>query len=502
MNLNPGSRFQKKIPIQPLRAFPAVLLFLHLILSGCAYYHDRTPATRINYEDKVGHEFAMEASGVLRLMDEPEVLDFVKALGHRIGGELDGSRIQYRFFAVRDPVMNAFAVPGGYIYMYAGLLARVGSVDELAGVMAHEIGHVEGNHFIRGQKKLDVTNMAVIAATILAGVLGGGESAAAVGTLAQATQISASLYYSREFEREADRTSIRLAHKAGFDPEGITSMFDTFHAQSRLNASELPPYFSTHPLPVERIYEVQSWIGAIQLPPPGRREIRGFDLARLTARLRTENDDKILEELLAGTGKAPKNAHAQFLLGYFYLKRGDLPLAQVHLEKALRMDGSVNEHALYLARALQLSGQVEEAGDLYEKVLRRDPVRRAVQSSGRVKEAEILLRRVMQREPENSLAEVFYADLKAQTDNWDQALHHYRKALVLAPDSSFAHLSLGMAYGRQGEIGKSYYELGLADKCAGRYLKALYYFNKAVKLLPHKSREAQAAREEIAWLEE
>lgn len=454
------------------------ILLLVTVLTGlstCTYYHTRSPAKRISYEEKVGREFAMEASGVLRLMDEPEILDFLKAMGHRITDQLWGSSTTYRFFVIRDPTMNAFAVPGGYIYFFAGLMARVEGVDELAGVMAHEIGHVEGNHFIRGQKKLDIANMAAIAATILAATMGGGEHAAAVGTLAQATQLSTALHYSREFEREADRTSIRLAYKAGFNPEGSLSLFKTFQSQSRLNASDLPPYFSTHPLPTERIYEVQSWIQAINLPPGRETPIKGFDLARLTARLRTEDEDKLFAEQKEKAKENPQNAHAQFLLGYLYLKRGDLTLAQQYLEKALEIDDTTTEHALYLARARQLAERLEEAGHL--------------------------LNNVLEKEPANYLAQVFYGDLMLQHDDWESALPRYRKALILNPRSSFAHMSLGMAYGRENKIGNSYFQLGMADKCAGRYMKALYYFKKALKNLPPKSKEALAIKEEIHWFE-
>jgi len=482
-----------------------VWLLLALLAPACAHYHARNPSARMRYEDKIGREFAMEASAALRLVDEPEILNSVQAMGRRMADQLEGSRVSYRFFVVRDPTMNAFAVPGGYIYMFAGLLARVQSENELAGVLAHEIGHVEGNHFIRGQKKLDVTNIAVIAATILAATLGGGESAAAAGTLAQATQISTQLHYSREFEREADRTSIRLAHKAGYDPQGILSLFNTFHSQARLNASDLPPYFSTHPLPADRIYEVQSWIQAIHLPPPQHmKPIRGFDLARLSARLRLENHDELHAELEQAVREHPDSARARFLLGFFFLKRGDLDAARTSLGEAYRMDETASEHALYLARALQLSGRDAAAGALLDRVLEEEgasaggPGRATVD----VHEAEILLVRVLQRDPQNSLAEIFYGDLKAQTGQWDEALDHYRKGLALAPDSAFAHRSLGMACGKRNQIGESYYHLGLADKCAGRYLKALYYFRKALKHLPARSPDAEAVREEIEWLEQ
>ncbi len=459
------------------RRFLCLLLLGTVLASGCTYYHARTPAERISYEEKVGREFALEASGVLPFMDEPEVLDFLKTLGHRIAGQLRGSSTTYRFYVIRDHTMNAFAVPGGYIYFFAGLMGRVKTDDELAGVMAHEIGHVEGNHFIRGQKKMDLANIAAIAATILAATLGGGEGAAAVGTLAQATQLSASLHYSREFEREADRTSIRLAQRSGYSSAGILSMFKTFQARSRLNASDMPPYFSTHPLPAERIYEVRSWIEAMDLPErPQRRPIPGFDLARLTTRLRVYDDDRVIAEQEKEAAASPEDAHAQFLLGYLYLKRGDLAMARQYLEKALEMDDAKPRHKLYLGRACQLQGKLEEAEQLLESTLDTDPV--------------------------NTLAQVFYGDLMLQKDDWNNALVQYRKALILDPRSSFAHMSLGMAYGRQGKMGESYHQLGLADKHAGRYLKALYYLKKSLKHLPQKSKEAESVKQEIRRIEE
>lgn len=473
-NYQAGEPRRTCLPRSAGRVTPWVVL-LAMLSAGCTYYHARSPGRRISYEEKVGREFAIEASGILRLMDEPEVLDFVKAMGHRIASQLTGSNTTFRFYVIRDPTMNAFAVPGGYIYIYAGLLAQVASADELAGVVAHEIGHVEGNHFIRGQKKMDVASIATVAATILAAALGGGEQAVAVGTLAQATQLSTSLHYSRQFEREADRTSILIAFKAGFDPQGILSLFRTFQAEARLNASDLPPYFYTHPLPMERLYEVREWLQLMDLPERHQDPIRGFDLARLTARLRTENDERVFAEHEKLARENPENSRNQFLLGYLYLKRGDLTRAEQHLARSVRMDDSVSEYRLYLAKARQLAGELEQS--------------------------ETLLKAAIQKEPGNPLAQIFYGDLLVQRQDYDAALLQYSKARVFGPDSSAAHLGLGMIYGRMGRTGESYYYLGLAEKYAGRYLKAHYYFKRAIGLLPPKSKEAQAAGEEIHWIE-
>ncbi len=468
-----GKKENKLFHSRPCLAFLLVLMLGPI--GGCFFYHTRSPAERISYEEKVGREFALEASSRFRWLDEPEVLDFVKALGHRISAQIPGSGTNYRFYLIRDPTMNAFAVPGGYVCLFAGLLAKVENIDELVGVLAHEISHVEGNHFIRSQKKMTVGNAAAVAATILAAALGGGESFVAVGTLAQATQVSTALHYSRQFEREADRNSIRLIHQAGFDPLGTLSLFKKFQARARLNASDLPPYFYTHPLPAERIYEMQSWIQALHLPRPNRQPTKGFALARVTAKLRTENHDVVIAEQEAKVQQQPKDANELFLLGYIYLKRGNLPLAKKYLEKAFEGDRSSMEHHLYLGRVHQLAGNMEKA--------------------------KVMLNAAAAMAPQNTLVEIFLGDFMAQRDDWKTAVSHYQRAVILNSKSYLAHLSLGMAYGRINETGKSYLELGRADKCAGRYRKALYYFKKALKIMDSKSKEADIVREEIRWME-
>jgi predicted Zn-dependent protease len=467
-----------RLPMCRRPSFPgvlALLLGLWVGAAGCGLYHARSPGERISYEEKIGKEFALEASSQLRLMDEPEILDFSKRLGKRLASNVYGSPYTYKFFVVRNPTMNAFAVPGGYVYVFAGLLSTVETEDELAAVLAHEISHVEGNHFIRGQKKLDAANIAAAAAMILAATLGGGQQAAAVGTLAQATQITTALHYSREFEREADRGSISLLRASGFDTKGILTLFERFQSQARLNAADLPPYFYTHPLPMERLYEVRSWIEATPSPAARKAPIRGFDIAKATARLRIEEQQEVLASLEDGAVKHPSDARAQFLPGYVYLKIGNLTLALPYLEKALNLDPSQAEHAMYLGRAHCLAGRLDAA--------------------------EEFLAVASRLEPDNSILEVFLGDLAAQRGKTEEALRHYERAVAVDPDSSFAEANLAMAYGRGGLTGKSYLHLALAYKNAGEYLKSLYYFKKARRLLDKNSKDAKLAEEQILWFE-
>jgi predicted Zn-dependent protease len=294
-------------------------------------------------------------------------------------------------------------------------------------------------------------------------------------TLAQAAQQTASLHYSREFEREADREGVQLVQRAGFDPNGMVSVFKRFHALARLNAADLPPYFYTHPLPAERIYEVDGWAKAMKSVHRSRPRLETqFQLARITARLRTERFEALEARQKARVERDPENAQTRFLLGYLYLKRGNLPLAVEYLQKAFDMDSSVVEHYIYLARAYHLSGNLVRAKQLLELAYEIDP--------------------------QNTLAEVYYGDLMAVGEGWLTALQHYQRAAILNPRSCIAHARLAKAYERIQERGKSYYELALSDKCAGRYLKAVYYFQKALKYLKKDGREAELARAELEWM--
>ncbi len=456
-----------------------MLAIVSLLVSGCSYYQARSPSQKIRYEEKVGREFALEASAQLRLFDEPEVLDFVKRLGRVIAGQIPTTMNTYKYFVIRDPNMNAFSVPGGYIYVYLGLLRQVQSIDELAGVLAHEIAHVEANHFLRGQKKMEIANIATLASIILAAVLGGGEQAAAAGTLAQAAQISTQLHYSREFEREADLMALRYLHSSGFSTEGMLSLFETFYAKARINADDLPPYFYTHPLPAERINEVRTWIMAMRPSRGGQAEVPhvvGFDLARVTASLRLDTSDTAINAQRKLVDDHPDVVHAVFLLGYLQLKKGDLIAALDLLEKAYTRQPDRIEHVLYLARACLLSGRIERAQELLREAGRLDP------SDYRV--------------------EVLMGDLLSTQDDYEGALDHYLRASVLEPESSYVHTALAMVYGRQEQHGICYYHLGMADKHAGRYLKALYYFRKARRFVDPKTEVAIQVSKEIKLMEE
>jgi predicted Zn-dependent protease len=181
----------------------------------------------------------------LTLIDDPFVLATVNEIGQSLVRQVEPQPFVYRFRVVVDPTLNAFAGPAGYIFFHTGLILAAGSLDELAGVMAHEIAHAKRSHVARSIEKATVPDL-------LAKILGVGVAVAAEepGALIAAEGLSRSLQlaYSREFEAEADEVGVAFLVRAGYDPTGMATFFERLGAEKRPELGfEVPPYLESHP---------------------------------------------------------------------------------------------------------------------------------------------------------------------------------------------------------------------------------------------------------------
>lgn len=166
-----------------------------------------------------------------------------------------------RVFAIRDPSINAFALPGGYIGINSGLIATARSEAELASVLGHEIAHVGQRHVARGMTQSTQTNhmmMAALAGALLAALSGSADLAMGVASFGQAAAIDRQLGFSRQAEQEADRIGFQMLTAAGYDPKGMAQMFQRLMQSSRLNEPVRGSYASTHPLSQQRQSDIES----------------------------------------------------------------------------------------------------------------------------------------------------------------------------------------------------------------------------------------------------
>jgi predicted Zn-dependent protease len=206
-------------------------------------------------EREEGFEFDKWARKNLELIDDPVVMGFVNDLGQTMVRTIEPQPFIYRFRVVRDPRMNAFAVPGGYIYFHSETLLAAARIDEVAGIMGHEIAHVKERHYKRSVEANAIPQILTQLAAVGATIATGHPAPMIVG---MGVNVAFQLKYTREFEEEADRFGSVFVTRAGYDVDGMVRFFERIVAeQKRLGGSAIPPYLYTHPDVEDRIQQVQ-----------------------------------------------------------------------------------------------------------------------------------------------------------------------------------------------------------------------------------------------------
>lgn len=194
-------------------------------------------------------------------IDDPEITGYVTRVGQRLVSASPNPTGRFTFFVLRDRQINAFATFGGYVGVNTGLLLAARTESEFAGVLAHEISHVNQQHLARGimaAKSQSITSLASLALMLLAVRSGqAGQIAQGASAAIDAANIQSQLGYSRDFEREADRVGFQALTKAGYDPRGMADFFERLQKSTALYENNAPVYLRTHPLTTERISDMQ-----------------------------------------------------------------------------------------------------------------------------------------------------------------------------------------------------------------------------------------------------
>lgn len=193
-----------------------------------------------------------------RLVEDPSVVEYVEQLGRRVAERSARPDLDYHFFVVDDPSVNAFSIPGGFIYVHTGLLRIVETEDELAAVLAHEIAHVVARHGLRNLKSAQKAKIGILGAVIAGTILGGGTGARAAGGVAQIAAAGTLTKHSRDFEREADFLGLYNTVEAGYDPSAMIGIFEKLGRSG--SKSSMGGIFASHPDSRERVRNTQTEI--------------------------------------------------------------------------------------------------------------------------------------------------------------------------------------------------------------------------------------------------
>ncbi|HYJ80880.1 MAG TPA: M48 family metallopeptidase [Longimicrobiaceae bacterium] len=232
---------------------------LALALGGVAVTGGCAPAVTTQQEVQLGADYSRQINRQLPLITDRATNDFVNRLGRSIASRADQRGIPYTFYVVNSDLVNAFAIPGGYIYINRGVIERADNLSELSGVLAHEIGHVVERHGIEQMQRANNANtlLSVVYGVLLRRNPSGVEQA---GVQVAGTAVFAG--YGRDAEREADAVAIPYLIRAGISPNGLPTFFEELLAERRRNPSRVEQWFSTHPLTEERVANTRAAIAA------------------------------------------------------------------------------------------------------------------------------------------------------------------------------------------------------------------------------------------------
>ena len=212
----------------------------------------------IEKEIALGRQLAEEVQRQSKLVEDPIVAEYVNRLGQNLVRHSD-AKYPFTFLVVDDPSLNAFALPGGYVFVNRGLIEIADEEDELAAAMAHEIAHVAARHMTRQATRSDMARLLSAPASVLVGGWGGYAARRAAGVALPAAFLS----FGRKDESEADYLGVQYMYAAGYDPTGTISIFEKMESLERKSPGAVSRLFATHPPDAERIRLTQEEIERI-----------------------------------------------------------------------------------------------------------------------------------------------------------------------------------------------------------------------------------------------
>ena len=236
--------------------------------------------TSLEKEIALGRELAAEIERQVRLVDDPVISEYVNRVGQNIVRNSD-AQVPFTFKVVEDDSINAFALPGGFVFVNTGILLRADEEAEVAGVLAHEIAHVTARHGTENSTKSQIINIASIPLIFLGGVIGFGIRQAA-GLIIPMQYMS----FSRGAEEEADYLGIQYAYKTGYDPGAAVTFFEKIQALETAKPGTISSLFASHPPTEERIEKTQENIGLV-LPERDRYVLTTSEFMDVKERLVT-----------------------------------------------------------------------------------------------------------------------------------------------------------------------------------------------------------------------
>lgn len=426
-------------------------------------------------EVKVGKEFYEKLEKANILSQNEAANRYITTLGQRILAHSDKVLFDFKFSIIRSGAINAFATPGGYVYVNQGLINLVENEGQLAGVLAHEIAHVNGRHIAEMVDKSTKLNIASLAGILAGAFLGGSADAtAAITSFSVATTTALSLQYSREHEEAADRTGMSYLVAAGYNGQ---AMLDFLKIMKRYEyySNSIPSYFLTHPGTDERTHYIDALLQTLYTRQGANN---------ITGKLR-----RIQTILLIGQKASNSNN-------------------LTHFQKALAEKPDDVDLLYGLAFTQDKLGMSRESLDTYRKALSLSPNDMDILRDfgitlfklGQFDEAAGYLNRALELNDDDADTLLYLGRTLETKGDLTGAIRLYRKLELKNIDDQEVLYNLAMAYGKANQTGDSHYYFGLYFKKKKKLDSALFHFKAALAHFTAGSARSKSIAEEIKAL--
>jgi len=455
----------------PFRCIGVLTLILCLLLpaQAQALFGSVTVADEI----EMGKKFDETIRQQMSLVDDPEIVIYVKGVVDRVAATLPPQPYPIRSAVVANNAMNAFAIPGGYIYIFTGLILGVDNEAELAAVIGHELGHVTQHHVARRMeqmKYISIASFTGMIAGVLLGGTGGGSStnnlgkALSVGSMAGGQ--SAFLMYTRENEREADNVGLNYMVKAGYNPNAMPQTFEIMNKQRWfMSGDSIPSYLSTHPGLDERIDYLRERIRHMPADIVAR-DFQREKFLRIQTILRARMSSA--ETALAYYDSKPKGQQTCL----------DMAGRGIALDRLKRQQQASQAFTAALSCGPDDPLVLREAGMFFF-------------NQGDMNKAAPLLQKAAILNPKDAMSMFFTARIMAERKDYQGAIALMQRVMQQVPEDAEVRFHLGRLLGESGDIFGAHLQLAYASHYGRDKQKAMFHLEKAKTLAASPEQKKQ-----------
>lgn len=376
-------------------------------------------------ERELGEKFNVLIRSRMPLVQDPEIVDYVKGIVDRLARTMPPQPFPFTVSVIRHSAINAFACPGGYIFVHTGLILAMDNESEVASVIAHEMAHVTQRHIARRIESSQVISLLSVIGMLAGAFLGGDAGSAALMGSAAAGQ-AAMLNYSRNDEREADQVGMNYLTKAGYPPQGMVGAFEVLSRRQWLMGSNIPAYLSTHPGLNERVKDMGVRVGRL---PEAQRKQRDDNARFLRA-----------QALVRARYSDPQGAAQAFA------KQLDGPnrcMALMGMGILASRQNRINDATRYFDQALTCAPQ--------DELIVREAGRYHYTKGNRNRGAE-LLQRAVSMNRNDVMALYYHARSLGDLGKTGEAVTLARQVLLKVPEDAEVHELLARLYGNSRQM--------------------------------------------------